>query len=790
MTSSETRTQAFKSAPANCTALSVTVNGIVQGVGFRPFVYQLAASMGLKGTVANTATGVHIHAEGRPRDLEDFAVRLRTQAPPLSQITGINKIHAAYHGFSDFSIVASTSGHKRTALISPDVAVCSDCLAELYDPDDRRFAYPFINCTNCGPRYTIVEDIPYDRPKTSMKNFEMCADCLAEYKNPESRRFHAQANACPACGPGAWLVDSKGTRVLCKDPIEKAARLLKQGFIVAVKGLGGFHLAADAHDSAAVELLRNRKNRPAKPFAVMAADAAAVDAFAVMDEKEKALLESPGCPIVLLEKKSGARIAENVSPDNAYFGVMLAYTPLHSLLFSRGFGALVMTSGNLSGDPLVAENHEAEERLSGIADFFLLHDRGIHVRCDDSIVRRAAGGPVVLRRSRGYAPSPVFLDCRVSAILACGAELKNTVCLTRGKQAFVSQHTGDLKSPGTLDFFEKTIEHIKRITDTEPGFIACDMHPDYFATRYAKKQNHLTCIPVQHHHAHLVSCMAEHHLNGSVIGLAFDGTGYGTDETVWGGEVMVAQRAGFKRMAHLSYAAMPGGDAAVKEPWRMGLSYLIDAFGADWQNLELKFLRKISPENLRVVSEMISRRINSPLTSSMGRLFDSVSAIAGLCSRVDFEAQAAIKLEMQAAGSVLPLDKTCCYEYEIRETGGEIISIPPAPIIRGIVDDLLKGVFPGIVSKKFHTTIIFLFSDVCDRISRETGLKRVVLSGGVFQNPVLLEGMRESLRERGFSVFVNRRVPANDGGISLGQAVSAAARISGDACPDQDSKGL
>ncbi|MGM0786760.1 MAG: carbamoyltransferase HypF [Thermodesulfobacteriota bacterium] len=789
MTSGETQAPACKSAPVNGTALSVTVTGIVQGVGFRPFVYQLAGRLGLKGTVANTATGVHIHAEGRPRELEDFVCRLRTQAPPLSQITGINKIHAVYNGFTDFSIRQSTSEHKRTALISPDVAVCSDCLAELYDPDDRRFAYPFINCTNCGPRYTIVEDIPYDRPETSMKNFEMCPDCLAEYKNPESRRFHAQANACPVCGPGAWLIDSKGTRVLCKDPIEKTARLLKQGFIVAVKGLGGFHLAADAQSSAAVELLRQRKNRPAKPFAIMAADAAAVDVFAVMDEKEKALLESPGCPIVLLEKRSGGLIAQNVSPDNSHFGVMIAYTPLHSLLFSHGFGALVMTSGNLSGEPLVSENHEAAERLSGIADFFLVHDRGIHVRCDDSIVRRAEGGPFVLRRSRGYAPSPVFLDCQVPEILACGAELKNTVCLTKGSHAFVSQHIGDLKSPGTLDFFEKTISHIKRITDTEPGFIACDMHPGYFATRYAHKQKHLPCIPVQHHHAHVVSCMAEHHLQGSVIGLAFDGTGYGTDETVWGGEVMVAERAGFKRAAHLSYAAMPGGDAAVKEPWRMGLSYLTEAFGADWQNTGLRFLREISPEYLRVAAEMINRRINSPLTSSMGRLFDGVAAISGLCSRVDFEAQAAIKLEMQAAGGVLPLDKTRCYGYEFDETDTGIIRIPAAPMIRGIVDDLLKGASPGIVSKKFHTTIIFLFSDVCDRISGATGLKRVVLSGGVFQNAVLLEGMCESLKERGFSVFVNRRVPANDGGISLGQAVCAAEMIGKGSFPGPDSKG-
>ncbi|MFW6081553.1 MAG: carbamoyltransferase HypF [Desulfosalsimonas sp.] len=790
MTSIKTGSSVSESETLTCKALGVTVTGIVQGVGFRPFVYQLAVRLGLKGTVANTSTGVHIHLEGDPAGLEDFVSRLQKQAPPLSKVTGINKIHATYQGFVDFSIRPSKSGDQRTALISPDVSVCRDCLEELYDPADRRFAYPFINCTNCGPRYTIVEDIPYDRPKTTMKDFEMCPECLAEYRDPQSRRFHAQANACPACGPVPRLLDSEGTRVMCKDPIEKAARLLKQGLIVAVKGLGGFHLAADAENRAAVELLRSRKNRQSKPFALMAADTAAAEAFAVMDKQEKALLESPGCPIVLLVKRPHARIAENVSPGNARFGVMLAYTPLHSLIFSHGFGALVRTSGNLSGEPLVSENQEAEERLSGVADFFLVHDRGIHVRCDDSIVLRAAGGPAVLRRSRGYVPSPVFLDRPAPGILACGAELKNTVCLTKGKQAFVSQHVGDLKSPGTLDFFEKTIAHLKRITDTEPGFIACDMHPDYFATRYAQRQHHLSCISVQHHHAHVVSCMAEHHLHGSLIGLAFDGTGLGSDGTVWGGEVMVAERAGFKRAAHLSYAAMPGGDAAVKEPWRMGISYLIDAFGTDWQNLDLQFLRKISPENSRVVSEMVGRKINSPLTSSMGRLFDGVAAIAGLCSRVDFEAQAAIKLEMQTAGSVLPLDKTFCYGYEIHETGDGVIRIPPAPIIRGIVDDLLKGALSGTVSKKFHTTIIFLFSDVCARVSRQTGLKRVALSGGVFQNAVLLEGMCESLKKRGFSVFVNRQVPANDGGVSLGQAVCAAARISGDACPDQASKGL
>lgn len=758
-------------------AWAVTVRGIVQGVGFRPFIYQSAVRRGLAGTVSNTPTGVQIHVEGDPEAIRSFMADVRANAPPLSHITEMDAVPAAFKYFDHFSITASRSGNQRATLISPDVSICEDCLSELFDPQDRRYRYPFINCTNCGPRYTIVDDIPYDRANTSMKHFPMCTTCKAEYEDPQNRRFHAQPNACPDCGPHVSILDANGGHIACKDPIARAAGVLEQGGITAVKGLGGFHLAADATNEKAVNRLRAAKHRAAKPFALMTADMEAIEAFACMTAEEKALLLLPWRPIVLLKKRFPNTIASSVSPENQYFGVMLPYTPLHYLLFSHGFSALVMTSGNLSEEPIAIDNLESVNRLAGIADVFLVHNRDIYMRSDDSIVQHVAGAPRLLRRARGYVPAPVFLDQSVPAILACGAELKNTFCLTKNSHAFLSQHIGDLENLRALDFFRHTVESMKRLLDIEPGCVACDMHPDYFSTRYARQQKRLPCIEVQHHHAHIVSCMAENHVQDPVIGLAFDGTGYGTDGAVWGGEVLIADRLAFRRAAHLSYAAMPGGAAAVKEPWRMGLSCLLGAYDNSLEHLELPFLDTLDPGSVRIIKEMIQKRVNAPLTSSMGRLFDAVAAICGLRSKVDFEAQAAMELEALAAEHMFPMDPALCYDYEIPESREEALEIPVSGIIRAVVRDLQDGVDPAHISTRFHTTLVILFADVCCRFRQTTGLERVALSGGVFQNVLLLEGLCETLSARGFSVIIHRHVPANDGGICLGQAMVAAARF-------------
>jgi hydrogenase maturation protein HypF len=655
-------------------------------------------------------------------------------------------------------------------LISPDVAVCDDCLREMFDPADRRYHYPFINCTNCGPRYTIIDDIPYDRPKTSMRHFTMCPLCQAEYDDPLNRRFHAQPNACPACGPQISLWDSRRQPIRTADPIAAAAELIRQGKILAVKGLGGFHLAVDALNAQAVARLRQRKLREEKPFAVMSPDMAAIQRYALIEPAEESLLRSIQRPIVLLEKTPSHCLADEVAPRNRYVGAMLPYTPLHHLLLRCGFTALVMTSGNRSEEPIAIANDDAFERLADIADAFLIHDRDIYLRSDDSVVRQAAGAARFLRRSRGYVPVPVFLKQALPPILACGAELKNTVCLTKGGQAFVSQHIGDLENLATYEFFQKTIDHMQRILAVRPELIACDLHPDYLSTRWADEQADIPKVRVQHHHAHIVSCMAEHRIEGSVIGLSCDGTGYGPDGTVWGGEVLIADAAGFERAAHLSCVPMPGSAAAIREPWRMAVSYLDDAYGEGFGSLDLPVLRKAGVDQVNVIRKMIAKRINSPLTSSLGRLFDGVAAIAGLRSRVSYEGQAAMELEMAARSDAVAL-----YEYAVDGDGPW--RVPPAPIVRGVVADVRNECPVSMISVKFHNTVIALLADLCERVRRVHGLTRVVLSGGVFQNARLMTGLIPALEARGFEVFSHRLVPTNDGGIALGQAVIAAKSV-------------
>jgi hydrogenase maturation protein HypF len=743
------------------------VNGIVQGVGFRPFVYQLAVRHGLKGEVANTSAGVSIHIEGPVECLRSFEKDLTEKSPPLAHIVEVQSHPQPVQSYSDFRITASRAHEAMTTLISPDVAVCEDCLREMFDPADRRYRYPFINCTNCGPRYTIIEDIPYDRPKTSMRHFRMCPQCQAEYDDPLNRRFHAQPNACPACGPQVSLWDSRRQEIRADDPVAAAADLIRQGRILALKGLGGYHLAADALNSEAVARLRQRKLREEKPFAVMSSDLAAIQTYAVVEPGDETLLASIQRPIVLLRKVHPHPLAEEVAPRNRYVGAMLPYTPLHHLLLRHGFTALVMTSGNLSEEPIAIDNDEAFERLGGIADGFLIHNRDIYLRSDDSVVRSAAGETRFLRRSRGYVPVPVFLRRPLPPILACGAELKNTVCLTKGDKAFVSQHIGDLENLATYEFFQKTIEHMQRILEVRPEIVACDLHPDYLSTRWADEQRRLPKVRVQHHHAHIVSCMAEHRLEGPVIGVSCDGTGYGEDGTVWGGEILVADAGGFERAAHLACVPMPGSAAAIKEPWRMAVSYLHDAFGSSLGGMDLPVLQEAGAEKVRLMQAMIVQRVNSPLTSSLGRLFDGVAAIIGLRFRVNYEGQAAMELEMAARNATDG-------HYEYAWEGDRPVRILPAPIIRGVLVDIGKGVSVSAISAKFHNTVMRLLADVCDRVRRERDLNRVVLSGGVFQNARLLADLVPALRARGFEVFSHRLVPANDGGIALGQAVIAA----------------
>lgn len=752
-------------------ARQIKVSGIVQGVGFRPFVYQLAHRHGLFGQVRNTTTGVTIHLEGSIDRIEAFLNDLRREQPPLAHIVDVVSQKAAISGAGRFSIEKSQGTEVRAALISPDVAVCDDCRREVLDPRDRRFGYPFINCTNCGPRYTIIEDIPYDRPKTAMRTFTMCPACQAEYDDPNSRRYHAQPNACAQCGPRVALHDRLGKVISDDDPIKQSAELLKAGHIVAIKGLGGFHLAVDAFNDAAVERLRSRKHRDEKPLAVMSPDLETIKDYAFVSSEEAKLLSTIQRPIVLIAKKIPEKLAFSVAPHNQYYGVMLPYTPLHDLLLSHGLSTLVMTSGNLSEEPIAIDNEDAFQRLKEIADYFLVHDRDIYLRSDDSIVRRANKATRFIRRSRGYVPIPVFLKDAVPPLLACGAELKNTVCLTRDTFAFVSQHIGDLENLATENFFKLTIDHLKRILAITPQAVVCDHHPDYLSTQWAKAQA-LPVIYAQHHHAHVVACMAEHRLSGPVLGLAFDGTGYGEDGTVWGGEVLVADGAGFRRAAHLATVPMPGGAAAIREPYRMALAYLQYTYGARLKSLVIPSLSMLDAARADGILTMAEKRINAPMTSSLGRLFDGVAAILGLRRTVAFEGQAAMELEMIA-------DEKEEQRYDLEWTGGQVKQIAIESVIAGVVEDILKGLPAFIISRKFHNTLSEGFADLCHIIAAETGLDRVVLSGGCFQNRLLLEGVARALTQRGLAVYAHGLVPTNDGGISLGQAIIGAMTVDG-----------
>nr|WP_319495450.1 carbamoyltransferase HypF [uncultured Desulfobacter sp.] len=767
-------------------AKKVSISGVVQGVGFRPFLFGLAHRHHLCGHVSNTASGVALFVQGAPADMDAFLLDIPEKKPPLSQISQIVATNTPPLDLTDFTIVKSRAARIRSALISPDVGVCPDCLKEMQDPADRRFEYPFINCTNCGPRYTIIQDIPYDRPKTSMKSFTMCPDCLKEYEDPLNRRFHAQPNACPVCGPQVFLTDNTGKRVDGNDPVQAiviAARMLGQGKIVAVKGLGGFHLAVDAANSAAVDLLRHRKNRPHKPFALMAAWDSPLFDHVHMGSAEKELLLSYHRPIVLLKKKDPAQsegmgLAENLAPGNLCLGIMLPYTPLHYLLLDKGPDILIMTSGNRSGEPLSIDNADALDAFSHIADYFLLHDRDIYFRADDSIARIQQEKLRFLRRSRGYAPLPVDItppkDEKLANILGCGAGMKSTICLTRDRYAFLSPHIGDLESIQVRNFYQETITHMQKILDIRPGCVAHDLHPGYFSTQFAKKlgEQGLPLIGVQHHHAHALSCMAENNLDGEVLALTLDGTGLGTDGHIWGGEVLTCTYAGFERRAHLNYLPMPGGDAAVTSPWRMAVALLYKVFGSEIMELDIPFVRSLDKSKLAFLIQMMDRQINSPLTSSTGRLFDAVSALLMICHEISYDSQAAIALEAAADPNV---SANTAYAFDITpgDDGCRIISI--ASGVRQMVEDLRKGVPLGKIAARFHLTLSCMMAEAVAKVSQETGLDRVVLSGGVFNNDTIFSQISHMLKAKGLKAYTHSIVPCGDGGIALGQAMAAAA---------------
>jgi hydrogenase maturation protein HypF len=750
-------------------AQKIIIKGIVQGVGFRPFIYRLAREYGLRGTVSNNAHGVDIEAEGDFDSIRAFVREIDRSAPPLALIDSIETRDIPPEGYTDFMIQTSDGSDDRFTLISPDVTVCNDCLKEIFDPDDRRYRYPFINCTNCGPRFTIIQDIPYDRPYTTMSVFPMCPDCLREYNDPADRRFHAQPNACPVCGPQLRLSDTQNIPVATEDVLRAAAALLIDGKIIAIKGLGGFHLACDATNGDAIALLRERKRRIEKPFAVMIPRIEDLETLCDATSEESALLRSIQRPIVLIRRKANSPVSRHVAPRNPFIGVMLPYTPLHHVLLRETNVPLVMTSGNISEEPIAYRDDEALERLSDIADYFLTHNREIHMRCDDSVAAILNKRPSILRRSRGYVPYPVKLHVQAEEpILAVGGHLKNTFCILRESYAFMSHHIGDLENYETLRSFMEGIEHFTNMFSVKPTVLAYDMHPEYLSTKYALQSDSTVKIPVQHHHAHIVSCMTENNLTGTVIGVAFDGTGYGTDGNIWGGEFMTVTPGEFERRAHFDYFPLPGGEQAIKEPQRVAYALLREVSGIESKNTDIPFMRSFrETKMLPVLDTMIDRRIQSPLTSAAGRLFDGVAALCDVRKIINYEAQAAIEFQMLADESV-----TGYYDYDVDSTGGPR-KIKWQPIVQQIVRDLGGGIPVPEVSGKFHNTLAGIIADISHEIGTDTGIRNVLLSGGVFQNSVLVEKTVRALQKYRLNVYTHSRVPPNDGGLSLGQAVAA-----------------
>jgi hydrogenase maturation protein HypF len=752
-------------------SIKIDIRGVVQGVGFRPFVYNLARQYRLFGYVRNDASGVSIEVEGEKSRIEKFIAKIKTESPPLAVIFEIKSYDIEPVGYDNFIIRDSDDHEEKFVPISPEISTCSDCLAELFDPNDPRYRYPFINCTNCGPRFTIVIDIPYDRKYTTMAPFTMCGMCQGEYNDPSDRRFHAQPTACPVCVQLLTLINVKSEKINAPDVILEVCSLLKDGKIIAIKGLGGYHLACDALNPDAVHRLRSRKYREYKPFAIMVKDTETAKRLCYVNKDEEKLLKTTICPVVLLRKRPDCPVAEDVAPYQKYHGIMLPYTPLHHLIVAESGLVLVMTSGNVSSEPVVYRDKEAFNRLKNIADFYCIHNREIHIRTDDSVSRIWRGNETVLRRARGYAPFPLRLNFNFQErILACGAELKNSFCLARDNFVFMSHHIGDLENLETLTSFEEGIEHFKRIFNIEPTLIAYDLHPEYLATKYALSLQDIPKIGVQHHHAHIVSCMIDNEIDGKVIGVSFDGTGYGTDGKIWGGEFLICDYGEFKRVGHLEYTPLPGGEKAIKEPWRMAASILYKTFDNNMFDLDINFVKELDRNKWATIKKMIDKGINSQMTSSLGRLFDAVSALVGIRKEIYYEGQAAIELEM-AAGA-----EASGYPFDLQELEDNTL-ILIEPIFRGIVSDLERGVGVESISSKFHNTISKIILNMCLKIRKASGLDRVALSGGVFQNSLLLGNTYVLLEKNNFKVFTQHRVPPNDGGIALGQVVIANEQI-------------
>ncbi len=759
----------------------IRLEGIVQGVGFRPFIHRLSAEFGLNGRVKNTSFGVEIEIEGENKKLTEFYYSLRKNVPALAKITDASIKFLPPKGYKDFLIQESKKNRSQSTLISPDISICNDCVKELLAPEDRRYLYPFINCTNCGPRFSIIKDLPYGRHFTTMRKFKLCFDCKFEFENIGDRRYHAEPNACKICGPVIELWNNQGKKILQGAfAIDKAVELLKLGAIIAIKGIGGFHIACDAQNTAAIKKLRKLKKRPAKPLAIMAKNIEEIHKICEVSNLEAGILNSPERPIVLLKKKKDSGITGLLAPENNYLGVMLAFTPLHYLLFfsphaiKQKVTKLVMTSGNIADEPLEWDNHEAISNLKNICGYFLVHNRDIYNRIDDSIVQVINNTPVIIRRGRGYAPLPFITDKNFKNILACGGELKNTFCLTKGKFAFLSQYIGDLKTYKTFEFYKEAIGRFTKLFAVKPQIIASDLHPDYFSTKYAQesalKQNSLKWIKVQHHHAHVAGVIAEHRITEEVIGICFDGAGYGLDGQIWGGEIFTGGLKKLTRKAHLKYVPLAGMDKATEEPYRMAISYLYQIYGEDIYKLKIDLMKRHKANVRNIVTSI---KTASPLlTSSAGRLFDSVSALLGICDIITYEAEAAIELQMLAEKS-----KTKEYYIFKIEEQDNLFIIDARNALRGIIGDIEKKISKETIARKFHNGLAKITLDTCGLLREESKINTVVLSGGVFQNKLFSESLIPSLEAARFKVYYHQLVPNNDGSISLGQAAIANEQI-------------
>ena len=750
--------------------LSVVIHGAVQGVGFRPFVYRLASEMKLPGWVSNSAQGVFIEIEGSKKILNRFLFRLQNEVPPRAFIQSLEFSFLDPTGFTSFEIRKSNPAGKKTALVLPDISTCSECLNDIFDSSNRRYLYPFTNCTNCGPRFSIIEALPYDRPNTSMKKFEMCPECAAEYQNPLDRRFHAQPNACPLCGPTLELWNDKGHGIAEKhNALLQAVESIRAGKIIAVKGLGGFHLMVDACNDEAVRLLRRRKHREEKPLALMFPSLDAITLECNVNEFEARLLLSPESPIVLLKAKQEMRngtLASSVAYANPYFGVMLPYTPLHHILLKQLGSPIIATSGNLSDEPICIDEYEALNRLAGIADMFLVHNRPIVRHMDDSIVRILMERELVLRRARGYAPLPITVGIQhAESLLAVGAHLKNTIALTSENNAFISQHIGDLETKESLDAFHRVIADFQTLYDIKPGQIICDLHPDYISSKFARSTG-IPFIEVQHHYAHIASCMAENQLEGKLLGVSWDGAGYGLDGNIWGGEFLLTNESSFERIATFRSFRLPGGEKAVKEPRRIALGILYEMYGSDiFLRHDLISIQAFTLAELDILKQMFVRNVNTPVTTSAGRLFDGIASLVGLTQIVNYEGQAAMELEFLTTG----IKTDTRYQYSINSNTQSQITIDWSWIITEVLEDIRQNIHLSIIAAKFHNTLVEIIVAVAMKIKQN----RVILSGGCFQNTYLTEHTVKRLREEGFHPYWHQRVPPNDGGIALGQVYAA-----------------